>query len=422
METRVVIIGGGFGGLKAAKLFGNSPEIKVTLLDRKNHHLFQPLLYQVATASISPTDIGVPIRMILSPYKNISVHMENVVSIDLKEKRVITDSDQHEFDYLIMACGSTHSYFGKDEWENLAPGLKTIEQALEIRRRILTAFELAEKEKDTKLQANLLTFAIIGGGPTGVELAGALAELAKSILSKEFRKIHPEMLRVILIDGGDRLLMSFHPLLSEKAKLALQNRGVEIIQDQHVENITNEGIVVAGKFIEAKTILWAAGVKAAAINQTLGLPMDKQGRVIVTADLSLPGYKNIFMIGDQAHFESATGPLPGIAPVAVQQASHAVKNIFSDLKKKPRTHFTYINKGTMAVIGRSTAIVEAPFGKLSGFLAWIIWAFVHIMALVGYRNRLIVLVNWAWSYFTFKGGARLITSATWKETKSNILP
>lgn len=423
MEPQVVIIGGGFGGLKAAKLLGRSLKVKVRLLDRKNHHLFQPLLYQVATASLSPSDIGVPIRLILSSYRNVTVHMENVLSIDLAGKRVMTEDDSHDFDYLIMACGSTHSYFGHDDWEQLAPGLKTIEQALEIRRRILIAFEQAEKEADPAKQARLLTFVIIGGGPTGVELAGAVAELAMSIVSKEFRNIKPHQTRVILVDGGDRLIPSFAARLSGNAKTVLEKKGVEVILNQHAEEITAEGVRIGGKFIETTTVMWAAGVKPSPLNKALGVPLDKSGRVIVNPDLSLPGYPYAFVIGDQAHFDSPEGPLPGLAPVAMQQGVAAAASILRDLAGKPRKPFRYLNKGTMAVIGRANAVVESPLlGKLSGFPAWLIWIFVHIMYLVGHRNRVMVLLNWAWSYFTFKRGARLITQAVWKQSATAVPP
>jgi NADH:ubiquinone reductase (H+-translocating) len=421
MESSIVIIGGGFGGIKAAKILGQSKDVSVTLLDRKNHHLFQPLLYQVATAALNPSDIGVPIRLILADCLNTRVHMENVLSVDLVANKVITDSDTHAFDYLIMACGSSHSYFGHDEWEEFAPGLKTIEHALEIRRRILLAFEKAEKESDPAIQAKLLTFVVVGGGPTGVELAGSVAELANSIVSKEFRNIQPNMTRIILVQGGERLLPTFASQLSANAKAVLESKGVEVVLKQHADTITKEGITVAGKFIPTATIMWAAGVRPSPLNKFLGAQLDKEGRVIVSQDLSVPGHPNVFVVGDQARFDSPTGPLPGLAPVAMQQGIVAAANILRDLSGRPRKPFHFINKGTMAVIGRAYAVVELPMGKspmarMSGFLAWVIWIFVHIMYLVGYRNRTIVLLTWAWSYFTFKRGARMITQRVWKNS------
>ncbi len=419
MELQILIIGGGFGGLRAAQTLGHSQKLKVCLLDRKNHHLFQPLLYQVATATLNPSDIGTPIRQILATQTNTQVLMENVLSADLTAKTVTTDSAVHPFDYLILACGSTHSYFGKSQWEEFAPGLKTIEQALEIRRRILMAFEMAEKEKDPARQAMLLTFVIIGGGPTGVELAGAVAELSNAIVSKEFRNIKPESTRIILIDGGQRLITAFASTLSENAKTVLESKGVTIIQGQHAEEITAKGVQLKDRFIESTTIMWAAGVKPSALSQTLGVPLDKSGRVMVQSDLSVPGFPFVFVVGDQAYFETPNGSLPGLAPVAMQQGIFAAKNILRELDGKPRKPFQYINKGTMAVIGRSNAVVELPgVGKLTGFIGWMIWIFVHIMYLVGYRNRLNVLLNWAWSYLTFKSGARLITQRMWKENES----
>jgi NADH dehydrogenase len=415
MKPRVVIIGGGFGGLRAAKILGNSGKVRVTVLDRRNHHLFQPLLYQVATASLNPSDIAVPIRQLLARFPDTNVLMENVVSVDLAAKEVVTDSDRHAFDYLIMACGSTHSYFGHGEWEPLAPGLKTVEQALEIRRRILTALELAEKEKDAKAQARLLSFVVIGGGPTGVELAGALAELAHSIVATEFDNIKSEMIRVILVQGDDRLIPAFTPGLAEKAKLALEKKGVQVMMGRHATEITAQGVRLGEEGIESATVLWAAGVKPSPLNGMLGVPLDKQGRVIVAEDLSVPGHPETFVIGDQAHFDTPKGPLPGLAPVAMQQGVAAAANILRRLDQRPGKPFRYLDKGIMAVIGRAFAVSEFHGLALSGFPAWVMWLFVHIMYLVGHRNRVIVLINWAWSYLTFSRGARLITLAWWRD-------
>ncbi|MDQ3002239.1 MAG: NAD(P)/FAD-dependent oxidoreductase [Fibrobacterota bacterium] len=416
MKKHVVIIGGGFGGIRAAKALGRTGKFQVTVLDRKNHHLFQPLLYQVATASLNPSDIAVPIRQILARWDDVRVHMEVVTSVDKAGKAVITESHRHPYDYLVMACGASHSYFGRNDWEDLAPGLKTVEQALEIRRRVLTAFEQAEKEGDPARQARLLTFVVIGGGPTGVELAGALAELNRTIVSKEFRSIRSHNTRVILLQGGERLLPAFDPRLSEKAKAALEKMGVEVKLDKIARDITPQGVKLDNEFIETSNVLWAAGVKPTALNKLLGVPMDREGRVIVNPDLSLPGSPEIFVIGDQAHFDTPHGPLPGLAPVAMQQGVAAAMNILRDAVGKPRKPFRYLDKGIMAVIGRSHAVTQFHGLKLSGFPAWIMWLFVHIMYLVGHRNRIIVLINWAWSYFTFKRGARLITTHTWQES------
>jgi NADH dehydrogenase len=421
-KPRVVIVGGGFGGIRAAKALGRSRKFRITVLDRKNHHLFQPLLYQVATASLNPSDIAVPIRQILAHWGEVRVHMENVKSVDLAARTVTTDTHSHPYDYLVMACGSTHSYFGHDNWEDLAPGLKTVEQALEIRRRILTAFEQAEKEEDPAAQARLLTFVVIGGGPTGVELAGAVVELASSILAKEFRNIKTHAMRVILVQGDPRLLPQFDPDLSEKARLALERMGVQMRLDKVARDITPLGVKLDDEFIETQNVVWAAGVKPSPLNKMLGAPLDKQGRVVVGPDLSLPGHPEVFVLGDQAHFDTPAGPLPGLAPVAMQQGIAAAANIMRDLAQKPRKPFRYLDKGTMAVIGRSFAVTEIGKLKFAGLFAWLTWLFVHVMYLVGHRNRVIVLINWAWSYFTFKRGARLITMHSWKESVLDTAP
>jgi NADH dehydrogenase len=413
---KVVIVGGGFGGLRAAKLLGKSGRVQVTLLDKRNHHLFQPLLYQVATASLNPSDIAVPIRQVLAPYRTVRVHMETAVAVDLAGKTLVTDSDRHEYDYLILAAGASHSYFGHPEWEDLAPGLKTLEQALEIRRRVLTAFEAAEKTADPAAQKRLLTFIVIGGGPTGVEMAGALAELAHAIAASDFRNIPKSAPRVILLQGNDRVLPMFAHSLSAKAKAALERKGVEVRLDRIAREITTEGVRLDDGLIGAANVIWAAGVKPAAIGKALGTPLDKEGRVVIGPDLSLPGHPEVFVIGDQAHFDGPNGPLPGLAPVAMQQGVHAAENILRELAKKPRKPFRYIDKGTMAVIGRNFAVTDFHGLRIGGWFAWLMWLFVHIMYLVGHRNRLVVGINWAWSYLTFSRGARLITSKGWKES------
>ena len=422
MEPRVVIVGGGFGGLRAAQALGRSGRVQVTLIDKRNHHLFQPLLYQVATASLNPSDIAVPIRQVLAPYRKVRVHMETAVSIDLEGKALVTDSDRHPYDYLILAAGASHSYFGHPEWEEVAPGLKTVEQALEIRRRVLTAFEQAEKEKDAQLQARLLTFVVIGGGPTGVEMAGALAELAHAIAGSDFRNIDPKMPRVILVQGGDRVLPQFAPVLSAKAKAALEKKGVEVRLDRLAKDISAAGVRLDDGLIPAGNVIWAAGVKPAAIGKALGAPLDREGRVIVGEDLAIPGHPEVFVIGDQAHFASPQGALPGLAPVAMQQGVHLAANILREIAGRPRKPFKYLDKGSMAVIGRNFAVTDFHGIRIGGHLAWLMWLVVHILYLVGHRNRVIVLINWAWSYLTFKRGARLITSKGWRENESVTAP
>jgi NADH dehydrogenase len=422
MEPRVVIVGGGFGGLKAALALGRSRRARVLILDKRNYHLFQPLLYQVATATLNPSDIAVPIRQVVAGYRKVSVLMETVLSVDLAGKAVITDAGRHPYDYLILAAGASHSYFGHPEWEELAPGLKTVEQALEIRRRVLTAFEQAEKETDPAAQARLLTFVVIGGGPTGVEMAGALAELAHAIVASDFRNLKPESLRVILLQGGDRVLPQFAPALSIKAKAALEKKGVEVRLDKLAKEITPVGVRLDEGLIPSANIIWAAGVKPAALNKSLGLPLDREGRVIVEPDLSLPGHPEAFAIGDQAHFNAPEGPLPGLAPVAMQQGKHAARIILEDFEGRPRRPFKYLDKGTMAVIGRNYAVTDFHGLRIGGYLAWLTWLFVHILYLVGFRNRVAVVFNWAWSYLTFKRGARLITNKGWRENENAPAP
>ena len=422
MEPRVVIVGGGFGGLKAALALGRSGRAQVLILDKRNYHLFQPLLYQVATATLNPSDIAVPIRQVVARHRKVSVLMEMVLSVDLAGKTVITDAGRHPYDYLILAAGASHSYFGHPEWEELAPGLKTVEQALEIRRRVLTAFEQAEKETDPVAQARLLTFVVIGGGPTGVEMAGALSELAHAIVASDFRNLKRELLRVILLQGGDRVLPQFAPALSVKAKAALEKKGVEVRLDKLAKEITAAGVRLDDGLVPTANVIWAAGVKPAPLNKSLGLPMDREGRVIVAPDLSLPGHPEVFAIGDQAHFDTPHGPLPGLAPVAMQQGVHAAHLILDEIAGRPRRPFKYLDKGTMAVIGRNYAGTDFHGLRIGGYLAWLMWLFVHILYLVGFRNRIAVVFNWAWSYLTFKRGARLITGRVWRENENAPAP
>lgn len=417
----VVIVGGGFAGLNAAKRLGNRQGIRVTLIDRRNHHLFQPLLYQVAMAGLSPAEIAVPIRAILRGYKNVDVRLGTVLAIDRRQRLVHADYGDLSYDYLILCCGATHGYFGNDQWEPYAPGLKTVEQAIEIRRRVLTAFEEAERMTDHDRQRELLTFVVVGGGPTGVELAGALGEITRLTLAEEFRNIDPKRTRVILLEGGPRLLAAFDEARSDAATRALEKMGVSIWTNSLVTNINEAGVTVGGETIRAKTVIWAAGVQSSALNAGLSVPLDRAGRVIVESDCSIPGDAAVFVLGDQAHFEQDGAPLPGLCPVAIQQGKHVANTILHDLARKPRRPFHYFDKGIMAAVGRSFAIVQVKRLRFSGFLAWLTWLFVHIMYLIGFKNRLLVFIQWSWSYLTYRRGARLITERDWRGDVSETL-
>jgi len=411
----VIIVGGGFAGLNAAKVLGKSNLVKVTLIDRKNHHLFQPLLYQVAMAALSPAEIAAPIRSILSQYRNISVIQGKVTGLNPRHDMIVTDVGEYSYDYLVLACGSRHSYFGHETWEKYAPGLKTIEQATEIRRRVLMAFEAAEREENAKRQKKFLTFVIVGGGPTGVELAGAIGEMSRFTLARDFRKIDPKVTRIILIEAGPRILPSFAEKLASKATQDLEKLGVQVWVSSPVTQIDSEGVEVGQERIQSSTVLWAAGVQASSLNYNLGVGLDPQGRIIVEPDLSLKEYPNIFVAGDQAHFSDKTGkPLPGLAPVALQQGRFLAKNILRELKAQSRQDFRYLDKGQMATIGKSRAIVETGRLKFGGFLAWLTWLLIHIYYLAGFKNRVFVTLNWAWSFFTFRRGARLIITKEWR--------
>lgn len=422
-KKKVVIIGGGFGGLAAAKALGKDRNFEVTVLDRRNYHLFQPLLYQVATAGLSPADIAVPIRAILSDAQNTTVVMAEADRIDLETKSVGSGDLSWNYDYLVLACGARHSYFGKDAWEENAPGLKTLEQATEIRRRILLAFELAERETDPAKQRANLTFVIVGGGPTGVELAGSIAEISRTTLEKDFRRIDPARTRVILIEAGARLLAAFDPSLSKRAARDLEGLGVQIWTSTRVTDVTKNGVNLAGESVEANTVLWAAGVLPSPTGKMLGTPLDRGGRVIVGPDLTVPEHPEVFVIGDQSHASDAAGnPLPGLAPVAMQAGRYVAKMIRKEVKaiagqKSPETRpaFTYADKGQMATIGRKRAVLQFKGIKFGGFFAWVAWLFVHVFYLIGFKNRIFVLWQWAWSYFTFNRGARLITGKEWRE-------
>jgi NADH dehydrogenase len=415
MTTRpkVVIVGGGFAGLNAAKKLAHSP-VDVTLVDRKNHHLFQPLLYQVATAGLSPAEIAVPIRQVLEKKPNVEVLLGEVKDFNLADHKVLLDHGSLEFDYLIVATGATHSYFGHDEWAQNAPGLKTIENALEIRRRILLAFEIAERQAYSSGTHPQLNFVVIGGGPTGVELAGTLAEITRHALAEDFRHVDPRRTRILLVEAGHRLLAAYPEDLSASAAEQLQKLGVEVRTGTPVTEVAPDHVRIGDhEIVNAAVILWGAGVRASSLGRKLGAPLDKAGRVIVNNDCSLPDQPNVFVVGDLAAMKMENGkPVPGVAPAAIQQGKYVAEIIAHDLKGRPRRPFHYLDKGSLATIGRAAAV--ADFGKihLSGFIAWLGWLFIHIFFLIGFRNRVIVLIDWAWSYFTMERSARLITGST----------
>jgi NADH dehydrogenase len=412
---RVVIVGGGFAGLNAALALGREPEVEVTLLDRRNHHLFQPLLYQVATAGLSPADIATPIRSLLSRFPNTRVLRSEVRDVDLAGRKLATDAGSIEYDYLVLACGSRHAYFGHEEWEPFAPGLKTIEQATEIRRRVLDAFEEAEKETDRARQRALLTFAIVGGGPTGVELAGAIGEMSRFTLARDFRRIDPKLARIMLIEAAPRILPAFDPELASRAVRDLEALGVQVWTSSAVTKIDARGLEIGAERIEADTVLWAAGVRTEDLSRRLGVTLAAGGRVPVTADLSLPGHPEVFVAGDQAQAKDAGGrDLPALAPVALQQGRFVARQIRGELRGRAREAFRYVDRGALATIGRSRAVGEVFGWRVRGPLAWVVWLFVHIYYLVGFRNRALVVLQWAWSYFRFRRGARLIVGKEWR--------
>lgn len=415
--THVVIVGGGFAGLEAAKTLAKEGDanVRITVVDRRNHHLFQPLLYQVAMAGLSPADITTPIRTVLRGYSNVSVRLANVTSVVPEDKRIETSEGTLHYDYLLLAGGATHAYFGRDDWEEHAPGLKTIEQATEIRRRVLQAFERAELEEDPQRQRELLTFVVVGGGPTGVELAGALGELSRYTLTRDFRRIDPSRTRVLLIEGGPRVLPAFVEALSQDATRSLEKLGVTVWTDSRVTEVDSKGVWVGEERVNAATVLWAAGVKASPLNRWLGPKLDRAGRVPVEPDLSVSGHSEIFVVGDQARIVDTDGEdVPGIAPAALQSGRTAAKNILHDLREEKREAFDYRDKGLMATIGRADAVVQSGRLKTSGFFAWLAWCFVHILYLIGFRNRLLVFVQWVWSYVRYRRGARLITERSWR--------
>ena len=408
-KPRVVIVGSGFGGLEAAKKLA-CKDVQVTVIDRTNYHLFQPLLYQVATAALSPADIAAPVRAVLSKCRNVEVILAEVQSVDVDAKKVKTVDLDIDYDYLILATGARHSYFGHDEWEKLAPGLKSLEDAIELRRRILLAFEYAEKTTDEATRRAALNFVIIGGGPTGVEMAGAIAEISRHTLARDFRHIDPSQARVILIEGEPRLLAAYPEDLSASARKQLEDLGVEVRTGARATKLSEAGVQVNGEFIPCRVKIWAAGNNASFVGKTLGAPVDRVGRVIVNDDLTIPGHPEVQVIGDLANFPHQTGqPLPGISPVAMQQGRYAARNVLTMTQGRKPQRFRYWDKGTMATIGRNKAVADLRFMHLSGLPAWLAWLFVHIVFLVGFRNRLLVLFQWAWAYLTFDKGARLIT-------------
>jgi NADH dehydrogenase len=412
---QVLIIGGGFVGLNAAKGLGNVPGVEVTLVDRTNHHLFQPLLYQVAMAGLSPAEIAAPIRSLLSRYKNIRVLQGEVRSLDLARKVAVADFGELTFDYLILACGARHSYFGHDEWEEFAPGLKTLEQATEIRRRVLLAYEEAERTPAAEARKRLLTFVVVGGGPTGVELAGAIGEMSRFTLAKDFRNIDAKLARIILVEAGPRILPMFSELQAARATRDLEHLGVQVWTNSAVTKIDAGGVEIGSERIAAATVLWAAGVTASPLGQAARLQVDRSGRVIVEPDLSVKLHPNVFVAGDQASFTHQTGkPLPGTAPVAMQQGRYLAKLIRREIAGRPSEPFHFVDKGQMATIGRSRAIIEIGRLRMAGFAAWLLWLVVHIYYLTGFKNRLLVVLQWAWSYLSFRRGARLIVNKEWR--------
>jgi NADH:ubiquinone reductase (H+-translocating) len=407
---RVVIVGGGFAGLAAARGLRRAP-VRVTLVDRRNHHVFQPLLYQVATAALSPADVSAPIRGILRRQANLEVRMAEVVDVDLRARAVVlAGGDRLEYDFLVIATGATHAYFGHPEWAPLAPGLKTIEDATDIRRRFLLAFEAAEREDDPEARRALLTFVVVGAGPTGVELAGAMAEIARHSIVRDFRRIDPATARIVLVEGGPRVLPAYAPSLAAYAERALGRIGVEVRTGAVVTRVDPEGVEIGGERIATRNVVWAAGVTASPLGARLGAPLDRAGRVRVAPDLTVPGHPEVYVTGDLAGLDGADGrPLPGVAPVANQQGRHAARNVRLALQERPPRPFRYVDRGSMATIGRNAAVLEAGRLKMKGLPAWLAWLFVHIFALIGFRNRAMVMLQWAWSYLTWQRGARLIT-------------
>lgn len=419
-RPHVVILGCGFGGLAAAQKLKHAP-VRVTVIDRSNHHLFQPLLYQVATAALNPSDIASPIRRVLRSQKNAEVVLADAKEIDPVAKRVVLTDEVIPYDYLIVATGATHSYFGHDEWEVFAPGLKTIGDALEIRRRVLSAFEFAERETDPEKRAAWMTFVIVGAGPTGVELAGTLVEVAHYTVARDFRRIDSKQARVILIEGTPHVLPAFVPELSAAARKQLEALGVEVRSRTMVTSIDAHGVTTSDGRIEAKTVLWAAGVAASPLARSLGVPLDRAGRVMVNPDLTVPGCEGVYVVGDLAHVECDGKPVPGVAPAAMQEARWAARNLIRTLNGQPSERFQYRDKGMLATIGRAAGVVDLRGVKFTGVIAWLLWLFVHIFFLIGFRNRVLVMIQWAWSYVTYDRGARLITGRPQPDPESVLV-
>lgn len=408
---RVVVIGSGFGGLAVIQGLKRAP-VHVTVIDRQNFHLFQPLLYQVATAALNPSDIASPIRRIFRGQKNVETQLADVTGFDLERKVVLLADGEVPFDTLVVAAGATHSYFGHPEWEKYAQGLKSIEDALSIRRRMLLAFEAAEREPDETLQREWLTFVIVGAGPTGVELAGAFRDIAEMTLARDFSHIDPTSARVVLIEGSPRVLPHYVEELSESAKKQLEALRVEVRVGAMVTKIDADGVEIGDERIAAKTVLWAAGVAASPLGKALGAPLDRAGRVLVEPDLTIPGHPDVYVIGDLAHLEQDGKPVPGVAPAAAQMGQRAARNIARAVRGEATEPFRYVDKGSLATIGRNAAVAQIGSRKVSGFLAWFLWMSVHIFFLIGFRNRLLVMLQWAWSYISYDRGARLITGRT----------
>ena len=404
----MVILGGGFGGLYAARALRRAP-VDISLIDHRNHHLFQPLLYQVATAALNPSDIAMPIRRILRRQRNCTVILAEATSIDSASKRVVLADGVISYDFLIVATGTRHSYFGHDDWASHAPGLKTLDDALEMRRRILLAYEAAERESDPQRRQQWLTFVVVGAGPTGVELAGALAEIARHVLASDFRRIDSRNARVFLIEAGPRILPSFSPGLTSKAEQKLRQLGVEILTGSMVQRIDDCGVVANDRHLAARTVLWAAGIAASPLGRSMQAPLDRAGRVVVEPDLTVPGAPEVFVVGDLASFAQDGRLLPGVAPVAIQQGRCAAANIVRTLDGRSYRPFRYNDRGMLATLGRAAAIAERGRIRIAGLWAWLLWLLVHILWLIGFRNRFMVLAGWAWTYLRYERGARLIT-------------
>ena len=410
-----IVVGAGFAGLNAAKRLSNQNNLRVILIDRRNHHLFQPLLYQVATAGLNPSDIAVPIRVQFRGAPNVEIHLGQVDTVNLDKQTITGEGHEIRYDYLILACGANHSYFGHPEWEDFAPGLKTLEQATEMRRRMLVAFERAENELDPDTQRAYLTFVVVGGGPTGVELAGAIADISRTAMSGDFRRIDPSRAHIVLVEAAPRVLTTFSADLSERARRDLVALGVEVRTAAKVDAIDAEGVTIGAQRLPARTVFWAAGVQAERMTFVPSVATDRARRITVSGDFSLPSHRNVFVVGDMASFEMAPGQLlPGVAPAAIQAGNHAAAMILSDLSGEARRPFVYDDKGTLATIGKSRAVAQIGRLSLTGRLAWFAWLIIHVYQLIGFRNRLAVLFNWAWNYIFSRREARLITEKEWK--------